>query len=97
MRKAQQLREEAKDILANEARREKRVVADATAEALKVKNAELLNEIELRKCMDSERNISDKRYAAKIAEVILFTMIGLIIIAFFANLIAGVMHVAVIK
>jgi len=89
--------EEAIDKISRAEERAKKAIADATAEALKVKNAELLNEIELRKCMDSERNLSDKRYAAKIAEVILFTMIGLIIIAFFANLIAGVMHVAVIK
>ena len=89
--------EEAKDILANAAGRAKHVVADDAAEALKATNAELRNEIELKNCLEVEREKSDKKYAAKIAEVILFTMIGLIIIAFFANLIAGVMHVAVIK
>ena len=64
MRKSQQLREEAKDILANAAGRAKHVVADDAAEALKATNAELRNEIELKNCLEVEREKSDKKYAA---------------------------------
>jgi hypothetical protein len=97
MRKAQRLKEEAKDILANAERRAIHRISDAASEALEVNNSELRNEIKLKNCLECEREKSDKKYAAKITEVILFAMIALILFAFFATLIKDVIPNAVIK
>lgn len=54
---------------------------------------ELKNELELKNALEIEREISNKSYALKIVEKIVFSAIGIIAVGFLSALIYLVWHI----